>query len=275
MTDLQIHPQDAYQGYESLLFERKEDGVLLVTLNRPHALNAMTYAMHTEIARLWGEVARDEATKVVVVTGAGRGFSAGNDLKQPDPDEVRAMQVMREGAEIVYGMVNLEKPIISAINGPAVGAGLAVALMADVSIAAEDAKLIDGHTRVGVVAGDHACMSWPLLCSMAKAKYYLLTCEPLSGAEADRIGLVTMAVAREQVLERALEVAARLARGSQQAIRWTKRALNQWYLQAGPIFELSSALEMLGFRGEDADEARAAFREGRPPAFPSAKPARS
>jgi enoyl-CoA hydratase len=270
VTDLQMDQLAGYEGYESLEFERKDDGVLLVTLNRPHALNAMTYRMHTEIAGLWDEIARDDATKVVVITGSGRGFSAGNDLKQPDADEAQVMRTMREASQIVYGMVNLEKPIITAINGPAVGAGLAVALMADIMVAAEDAVLIDGHTMVGVVAGDHACMSWPLLTSMAKAKYYLLTCEPLSGAEAERIGLVTMALPGDEVLPKALEIAARLARGSQQAISWTKRALNQWYLQAGPIFELSTALEILGFQGDDANEARAAFREKRKPDFPSA-----
>jgi enoyl-CoA hydratase len=264
---------DVYDAYENLLIEPQGDGVLLVTMNRPQALNAMTYAMHTELARLWGDIDRDDSTKVVVITGAGRGFSAGNDLKQPDPDAEGVMRVMKEAAEIVYGIVNLEKPVIAAINGPAVGAGLAVGLMCDITIAADDAKLNDGHVKVGVVAGDHACMSWPLLTSMAKAKYYLLTCETILGKEAERIGLVTFSVPQEEVLPKALEIAGRLARGSQQAIRWTKRSLNHWYLQAGPIFELSTALEMLGFNGPDADEARAAFREKREPDFPSARTA--
>lgn len=262
-----------YVGYETLLFERKEDGVLVVTLNRPHALNAMTYEMHAELARVWSDIARDATTKIVVVTGAGRGFSAGNDLKQPDASREQWMKIMQEASQIVYGIVNLEKPVIAAINGAAVGAGLAVALTCDITIAADDAKLIDGHTKVGVVAGDHAALSWPLLCGMAKAKYYLLTCDTLVGSEAERIGLVTMSVPREEVVPTALEVAGRLSKGSQQAIRWTKRALNHWYLQAAPIFELSTALEMLGVSGEDADEARAAFREGREPDFPSARTA--
>lgn len=262
---------DYRDGYSTLLIDRKQNGVLVITLNRPEALNAMTYRMHTELSQVWGDVEQDDAAKVVVITGAGRGFSAGNDLKQPDPDAAQVERTMKEAADLVYGMLNLSKPIVSAINGPAVGAGLAVALTADISVAAVDARLIDGHTMVGVVAGDHACLIWPLLCSMAKAKYYLLTCDTILGVEAERIGLVTMAVPGDEVMPKAMEIATRLAEGSQQAISWTKRALNQWYLQSGAIFELSVALEMLGFRGPDADEARTAFREKRPPSFPSAR----
>jgi enoyl-CoA hydratase len=260
-----------YEDYETLLFERPSDGVLVISMNRPEVLNAMTYRMHAELARVWRDVADDDETRVAVITGAGRGFSAGNDLKQPDLDGPGLRRLFREGQQIVYDMVGLEKPIISAINGAAVGAGLAVALCADISVAADDAKLIDGHTKVGMVAGDHAAMMWPLLTSMAKAKYYLLTCETLLGAEAERIGLVTFSVPRDDVLPRALAIAEQLARGSQEAIRWTKRALGHWQLQAGPIYELSAALENLQFFSADAHEARAAFREGRPVDFPSAR----
>src|SRR5688500_11538022 len=129
------------------------------------------------------------------------------------------MRVMKEAEAIVYEMMNCEKIIISAINGVAVGAGLAVALMADISIMAEDARLTDGHTRLGVAAGDHACMIWPLLCGMAKAKYYLLTCDFVDGREAERIGLVSKAVPRDQVLPEALRVARQLADGPQPALR--------------------------------------------------------
>jgi len=160
--------------------------------------------------------------------------------------------------------------VVSAINGVAVGAGLVVALLADVSIISETARLTDGHTRLGVVAGDHAALIWPLLCGMAKARYYLLTSEFLDGKEAERIGLVSLCVPREQVLARAREVADKLAAGSQNAIRWTKRALNNWLRQAGPIFDQSLALEMLSFTGPDVREGARAIREKRPPRFPSA-----
>src|SRR5205823_9408689 len=135
-------------------------------------------------------------------------------------------RTMREASDIVYNMINLDKPVVSAINGVAVGAGLVVALLADVSIMSESARITDGHTKLGVVAGDHAAILWPLLCGMAKAKYYLLTSEFIDGREAERIGLVSLCVPAEQVLPRALDVADRLARGAQQAIRWTKRSLN-------------------------------------------------
>lgn len=262
---------DIFDSYEELKVERKDDGVVLITLDRPKQLNAMTYTMHGELARIWDDVQRDKATKVAVVTGAGRAFCSGNDLNNPDPDIDMVREIMDDAVSIVRGMIECNKPIVSAINGVAVGAGLAVALMADISIAAEDAKLIDGHTKVGVVAGDHACVIWPLLCGMAKAKYFLWNVEPLMGAEAERIGVVTKAVATDRVLSEALRVAGELAQMSQPAIRGTKRALNGWLRQAMPMFEHSAALEMVDFFSPDVHEARAAFRDKRPVKFPSAQ----
>jgi enoyl-CoA hydratase/carnithine racemase len=168
-------------------------------------------------------------------------------------------------------MIDLDKPIVSAINGVAVGAGLVVALLADVSIIAETARLTDGHTRLGVAAGDHAAIIWPLLCGMAKAKYYLLTCDFIDGREAERIGLVSLCVPPDQVMPRAEAVADRLAGGAQFAIRYTKRALNNWLRQAGPIFDQSLALEMLTFGQPDVREGVRALREKRPPRYPSSE----
>jgi enoyl-CoA hydratase len=256
------------QFNEGLIVERDEDGVLLVTLNRPHALNATTYAMHSQLVELWAHVAKDKETKLVVVTGAGRGFCSGADLKEARARPLshgELLDLMDEGAAMVWNMINLDKPIISAINGPAVGSGAALALLADISVAAEDAKIFDGHTTVGVVSGDHSVLIWPLLCGMAKAKYYLLTNEPLTGREAERIGLVTFAVPTEDVLPRALEIARKLAGMSQSALRGTKHTLNHWLRLAGPAFEHSLALEMLGYYGRDINEARAAFEEKRQP----------
>jgi enoyl-CoA hydratase len=178
---------------------------------------------------------------------------------------------MREAADLVYNIINLDKPVISAINGVAVGAGLVVALLADVSIISETARFTDGHTRLGVAAGDHAAIIWPLLCGMAKAKYYLLTSDFIDGREAERIGLVSRCVPADKLMETALAVAEGLAGGSQPAIRFTKRALNNWLRQAGPIFDHSLALEMLCFGFEDVKEGARAIREKRPPSFPSAR----
>jgi enoyl-CoA hydratase len=185
-------------------------------------------------------------------------------------DPRRLARTVREASDIVYNMINLDKPIVSAINGVAVGAGLVVALLADISIIADNVRFTDGHTRLGVVAGDHAAIVWPLLCGMAKAKYYLLTSDFIDGREAERIGLVTFCVPPAELMTRAFEVADKLAQGSQQAIRWTKRTLNNWLRLAGPIFDQSVALEMLTFMGEDVREGLQAIREKRAPRFPSA-----
>ncbi|MDR7586777.1 MAG: enoyl-CoA hydratase/isomerase family protein [Armatimonadota bacterium] len=262
-----------YKDYQHLAFERRPHGVLLITLNRPEVLNATNDRMHWELTQVWLTVDRDPETRVAVVTGAGRAFSAGGDLEMVQAnatDARRLANTVREASDIVYNMINLDKPIVSAINGVAVGAGLVVALMADVSIIAEDVRLTDGHTRLGVVAGDHAAIIWPLLCGMAKAKYYLLTSDFIDAREAERIGLVTFCVPRDQLMAKAFEVADRLAQGSQQAIRWTKRTLNNWLRMAGPIFDQSIALEMLTFMMEDVHEGIRAIREKRPPRFPSA-----
>jgi enoyl-CoA hydratase len=263
----------SFDGHEHLRFERREHGVLLVTMDRPDRLNATNAKLHSELAGLWAKVAADDETRVVVVTGAGKAFSAGGDLEMldrlADYDHVAAMA--GEVIELVMGMVNCPKPIVSAINGTAVGAGLSVALMADISVIAEDARLTDGHARLGVVAGDHAAVVWPLLCGMAKAKYYLLTADFLDGREAERIGLVSKCVPGDQVLDTALGIASRLGQGPQHALRWTKRTLNHWIRAAEPAFDASAAYEMLSFLGPDVREGVRALRERDEPRFPTAE----
>jgi enoyl-CoA hydratase len=261
-----------FESYEHLLFERPRPGVLLVTMNRPEAKNAMNPRLHTEMAQVWHDIGKDEETKVVVVTGAGGAFSTGGDvadLLEHPPDAETAMRSVAEVAEVVLNMVHVDRPVISAINGSAAAGGLAVALCADITIVSERAKLIDPHVLGGLAAGDHAALLWPLLCGMAKSKYYLLAGEVLDGREAERIGLVSQCVPHDDVLPRALELAERLARGSQTAIRLTKRALNGWLRQATPIFEHSVALEMLSLLHPDATEGIRAAVERRPPRFPS------
>ena len=264
-----------YQDFQFILFDRQPDGVLLATLNRPEAMNATNARLHWELTQLWGVVDQDPGVKVIVVTGAGeRAFSAGGDLEMVEEmmnSQDATLRVMKEASDIVYNMLACEKPIISAINGTAVGAGLAVALLADVSVMAEDAKLTDGHTRLGVSAGDHAAIVWPILCGMAKAKYYLMTADFVNGKEAERIGLVTFCAPRAEVLAKALAIAANLARGSQTAIRATKKSLNNWMRLAGPIFDNSLAQEMLCFLGPDVREGLDALRNKRPAQFPSAR----
>src|SRR3984893_10854380 len=263
-----------YADYQHLLFDRRPNGVVLITINRPELMNATNARLHWELTQVWRTIDADPAARVALVTGAGRAFSAGGDISLVEEMAGNAEAVartMREAADLVYNIIDLDKPVISAINGVAVGAGLVVALLADISIIAETARFTDGHTRLGVAAGDHAAIIWPLLCGMAKAKYYLLTSDFIDGREAERIGLVSLCVPAAEVLPKAFEVADKLATGAQQAIRWTKRSLNNWLRMAGPIFDQSIALEMLTFMDEDVREGAAAIREKRPPRSPSAR----
>lgn len=259
--------------YPTLKFDRPAERVLRITLDGP-GLNAVSVEGHREIGDVWRDVDRDPDTNVAILQGAGRAFSAGGSFELLDgmiDDYDTRMRVMREARNLVWNVIDCSKVIVSAIHGPAVGAGLVAGLLADVSIVARSAKIIDGHTRLGVAAGDHAAVCWPLLCGMAKAKYYLLTCETLTGEEAERIGLVSKCVDDEEVHAEALRVARDLANMAQPALRWTKHSFNHWYRNAGPIFDSSLGLEFLGFGGPDAVEGLASHREKRAPSFPSAR----
>jgi enoyl-CoA hydratase len=261
-----------YTDYQHLRCQLRPNGVLLITLDRP-PVNATDARMHWELTEVWRTLDADPAVRVALVTGAGKAFSAGGDialLEELAGNPAAAVRTLREAADIVYNMINCDKPIISAINGVAVGAGLAVALMADISIIADTARFTDGHLRLGVGAGDHAAIIWPLLCGMAKAKYYLMTAEFIDGREAERIGLVSLCVPAAELMTKADEVATRLAEGPQSAVRLTKRALNGWLRVAAPIFDSSLAYEMLNFLEPDVQEGLAAMKEKRPPRFPSA-----
>jgi enoyl-CoA hydratase len=259
-----------YDEFTSLEFDRPEPSILRITLRNPDKLNAVGHEAHGQLARVWQAIDRDDETRVVLVRGAGGVFSSGGDLDLVEDiarDYETRVRVFHEARDLVYNIVNCSKPIVAAIDGHAVGAGLAVALLADISIAAPTARIVDGHTRLGVAAGDHSVIVWPLLCGLAKAKYHLLLCEPLNGEEAERIGLVSLCVPAEELEERAIEVARRLAAGSQTAIRHTKLALNNWLRAAGPAFDASLALEFLDMTGPDVVEGVQAVRERRAPNF--------
>jgi len=261
---------ETYAAYPSLELDRPAPHILRLTLRAPGKLNAVSGAMHGELASIWRAIGDDDETRAVIVRGAGGAFSAGGDLDlvlEIANDSATRNRVFREARDLVYNVIDCPKPIVSAITGAAVGAGLAVALLADISIATPEAKIFDGHTKLGVAAGDHAAIVWPLLCGLAKAKYHLLLCEPLDGVEAERIGLVSLCVPEAELEERALEIARRLAEGSQPAIRHTKLALNNWLRAAGPAFDASLALEFLDMTGPDVHEGVAAIREKRKPSF--------
>jgi enoyl-CoA hydratase len=256
--------------FRSLTFSEPVERVLEIVISKPGRLNAADESMHADLASVWRRIDTDPNVRSVLVRGEGEHFSSGGDfamIERMIADEATLLRVWKEASDLVYNLVNCSRPVVSAIRGTAVGAGLAVALLADISIAGRNAKILDGHTRLGVAAGDHSVIIWPLLCGMAKAKYYLLLNEPLSGEEAERIGLVSRCVEDAEVYPQALEAARRLASGSATAMRWTKHALNNWLRLAGPSFDASLALEFLGFRLGDVREGLDSVRAKRPPNF--------
>lgn len=259
-----------YGSFRYLKFDRPAERVLRITIHRPERMNALTLEAHEELTKVWSVADADPEVNAIVICGAGKAFSAGGDFGMVEKimnDYSSQVTALREFRDLCYNLINCSKPVVSAIHGPAVGAGLAVALLSDISIAARTARIIDGHTRLGLAAGDHAAMIWPLLCGMAKAKYHVLLCEPVNGEEAERIGLVSLCVDDDRVQDKAVEIAARLAIGAQRPIRWSKYALNNWLRLAGPIFDNSAAMEVLSFNGPEVREGLASLKEKRPPKF--------
>eukprot|EP00933_Yihiella_yeosuensis_P041009 TRINITY_DN35440_c0_g1_i1.p1 TRINITY_DN35440_c0_g1~~TRINITY_DN35440_c0_g1_i1.p1 ORF type:complete len:281 (-),score=49.86 TRINITY_DN35440_c0_g1_i1:501-1343(-) len=263
----------SYSSYQRLRVAVQDDGIAVVTITSPAKLNAIDGVAHHEAANVWYDLGRDPRVRVVILTGEGKAFSAGGDMKMIDEalrDHEYVMKMYEEARSLVLNMLRFEKVIISAINGVAVGAGLALALMADISIASDSAQFSDGHIRLGVAAGDHAVMLWPLLCGMAKAKYYILTGRFVSAREAERIGLVSKCVPADELMQEAMDIARSISNGPQYALKFTKRSLNAWLTQNGSnAFDLSCALEMLNFGGADVREGKAALEEKRRPSFPS------
>lgn len=264
-----------YSAFPSLKVE-VADGIAWITIPDLGTSARARANVHHDVSLIWPVIGDDPDVRVAVITGTGAEF-----YHSGEPRGLRGVQrfdkealfgvvqrVQKEAQDIVYNMINLDKPIISAINGKATGAGLAVALMADIPIAAEDAEIVDPHIALGIAAGDHAAINWPILCGMAQAKRYLLTSDPLDGREAERIGLVSLAVPGDQLEATARAYATKLAEGPQYAIRFTKRALNQWLRLGGVVaFDYSLALEMLGFCGPEMGEAIEATLAGRKPNF--------
>lgn len=258
------------RDYRGLRLSMDDRGVLTVVIVGQGPMNSLSEDDHAELAAVWADVDSDADVRVVVVTGEGQAFSAGGDLDLERRLAGNYRLISRINTEtrlLVRNMVECDKPIVSAINGPAAGAGLAVALLADISVIARDTVIADGHTRIGLAAGDHAVAIWPLLCGMARAKRLLLLSDRVDGETAASFGLVSWCTDEERVLDEAMTAASRLARGSQPAIRGTKRALNHWLRAAMPAFEASLGTEMLGLFGPDFAEGIAAFGEKRSPDF--------
>lgn len=269
-----LRPSIDWGKYQTLTLERRDDGVLLITVAEPQGQPAGTLVRrHTEISSIWRDFGDDPELRVAVITGRGdkfwtvEGTDGLDEMLANTGNYDLTVNLIREGLVNAHSIVNCDKPIVSAINGEAMGSGLATALLADISVAATDTRLIDGHLLQGIAAGDHSAMIWPLLCGLAKAKLYLLASQDLTGEVAERIGLVSVAVPTGDVLDTALGIAHRMAAGPQHALRWTKRSLNHWLRTATPAFEASLGFEALSFFGPDLVEALKAQVENRSPRF--------
>ncbi len=266
---------DHYARYKALKFNRPDKGILEVIMSNPGSLNSLDHAGHKELSDVWRDIDTDKETSVVLLRGEGGVFSAGGDLKLVEDMknnwEDRA-RTWKEAADLVYNVINCTKPVVSAIERVAVGAGLAAAMVSDITVAGRSAKIIDGHTRLGVAAGDGSAIIWPLLCGMAKAKYYLLLCETVTGEDAEKMGLISVCADDDKVVEKAMEICRKLAKGAPTAIKFTKYALNNWLRLAGPTFDASLAVEMLGFTGPEVEEGLNALREKREPNFDMESP---
>jgi enoyl-CoA hydratase len=259
-----------YSQYDGLLVQR-HDKVLTITLNSPENLNAFTAPMHNSLSRIWDDVNDDPEVHVVVLTGAGRAFSAGGNViamqkKIDDPDVWDVG--MPEAKRIVFRMLECDKPIIARLNGHAVGLGATVALLCDIIVAADHARIGDPHVSAGLVAGDGGALIWPQLIGFARAKEYLLTGELMTAAEAERIGLINHVVPADQLDEKVYGLARRLATGAMKSIRWTKQTINIPLRQlAHSMMDLSLSLETQSNLSKDHQEAVSAFREKRKPNF--------
>lgn len=259
-----------FVDYQTLLFERRQR-VLTITLNRPEKLNAVDALMHEELAKVFVDASNDPDSDVVVLTGAGRAFSSGGDI-----DWMQSMidrpalfeKTAREGKQIVFSLLDCEKPVIARLNGHATGLGATIALFCDVIFAAESAKIGDPHVSVGFVAGDGGAVIWPQLIGYARAKEFLMTGDLMSAAQAASIGLINHAVPLEELNDRVDQFADRLASGATNAIRWSKISANIGLKQlAHSIMDASLAYEAMSNVSSDHQEAVNAFREKRQPVF--------
>jgi enoyl-CoA hydratase len=258
---------DAYRTFEVT----RTGDVLRLVLDHPESdLNAVDGLLHEEFTRLFRELKQEDEARAVVLTGRGRCFSAGGDFAWfPTLQEGSALDELRRDAkQLIWDLLEVELPIVAALNGPAIGLAASIALLCDVILMADTATLADPHVRVGIVAGDGGVAIWPLVLGPARAKQYLLTGDALPAVEAERLGLVNRVVPAAELDAEAMRFAERLAAGAPLAVRYTKLAVNKLVKDALNVaFDASTALEIVTFQSEDHREALAALREKREPRF--------
>jgi enoyl-CoA hydratase len=258
-----------YSSLPGLKTDFPSDRLLRITMsNGP--MNTLDFEMHHALAEVWRTIDADPDVNAVVLTGEGKTFSAGGNYEllreQLDDFEIRT-RLWKDGRNLMQNIIDCSKPVVSAINGPAAGGALAAALLSDITVVGKTAKLVEGNTRFGIAACDGGVLIWPLLCGMAKAKYYLLTSDSFTGEEAEKMGLVTMSVDDDKVVETAMGIAEKLVKAPPSAIRWTKLTLNLWLKSTWPAFEASLAYGFAGFGGPEAREGLAALQERRRPIY--------
>ncbi|MFC1963704.1 enoyl-CoA hydratase/isomerase family protein [Chloroflexota bacterium] len=259
-----------YSRYQHIKVELQE-AIAIITLSRPEALNAINQRMHWELSVVFEDIARDKRVKVVLLTGAGKAFCAGGDIKwfQTIADDPQALRdLITEASKIINNILDLEVPIIAAVNGDAIGLGATLALFCDIVIASENSRLADPHVKMGLVAGDGGAVIWPLLVGVHRAKELLMTGNMLDARQAERIGLVSRAVAPESVLATSLDLAKRFSEGPSLAINSTKMSINKRLREdVNLILDYSLAREEQTFHSKDHSEAVQAFIEKRKPMF--------
>jgi enoyl-CoA hydratase/carnithine racemase len=259
------------KNYETMKLDRRDDGVAVATLNRPERLNAVNSVMHHELMTLSRDFDEDGAMRALVITGEGRGFCSGGDFSRDARaigNRATGTGVPDEARRIVDHLLECKKPIISAVNGYAMGLGATIALLADVVVAGRSAVFADSHVAMALGAGDGGQLIWPLLVGVNKAKYFLMTGDRVNAEEAERSGLVNFVVDDDELMDKALSIASRLAAGPSQAIAASKGAINIWMRSlSSQILPLSLSLEGACFGTDDNAEAISAFQEKRQPKY--------
>ena len=257
-----------YKTLETILVS-KDNGVATVTLNRPDSRNAVSPRMHFELSEIWPRISADPEIDAIILTGAGKHFCVGADVKGLDAGAFKQRGSMTTEARLVVTtLLEVEQPIIAAINGDAIGLAATIALFCDITVAADTARIADPHVRIGLVAGDGGAVIWPHLIGPNRAKEFLMRGSMINGVDAARIGLVNYAVPAGDVLKKASELARELADGPRWAIRWTKVSVNKMLKESvNLVLDTSLAFEEVSMKLPDHQEATRAFVEKRKPVF--------
>lgn len=264
---------DRYAEFQFLIVE-VEDRIATVTLNRPEALNAVNVELHRELERIWPAIDVDPDIDAVIVTGAGKAFSSGGDVKRmaaragTHEGLLHALNTPQGTRRVINGLLDMQQPVIAAVNGDVTGLGATIALMCDITVIAEEARIGDTHVLAGLVAGDGGAVIWPLLVGPQKAKEFLMTGRLIKGREAAELGLANYVRPADEVMAKARELAEQIVRQPKWAVRWTKLAVNKWLKhQVNLVLDSGLGYEIATLFTEDHKEAATAFAEKRKPQF--------